>query len=126
MPNSRETAYTTHEIALRFNELAQEEKWFEIQDELFADNVRSIEPTTSTELRNAEGKTAVRKKGEEWVSRIEAAHRRHTTQPIIGNNHFAVGREVDITVRGLGRVQINEIMMYEVKNGKIVLEQFFY
>ena len=32
---------TTTEVAERFNELAQQEKWFEIQDELFADNVRS-------------------------------------------------------------------------------------
>jgi uncharacterized protein YndB with AHSA1/START domain len=126
LPNSRETSYTTHEVALRFNELAQQEKWFEIQDELFADNVKSIEPAKSTELRNAEGKAAVRKKGEEWVSRIEAAHRRFTTQPIVGDNHFCVGREVDITVRGLGRIQLNEIMMYEVKEGKIVSEQFFY
>jgi hypothetical protein len=35
---------TTQEVAARFNELAQQEKWFEIQDEFFADNVRSIDP----------------------------------------------------------------------------------
>jgi len=29
------TALTTQEVAARFNELAQQEKWFEIQDELF-------------------------------------------------------------------------------------------
>ena len=28
---------TTLEISVRFNELAQQEKWFEIQDEFFAD-----------------------------------------------------------------------------------------
>ena len=38
---------TTQEVAARFNELAKQEKWFEIQDELFADNVRSIDPTSS-------------------------------------------------------------------------------
>jgi hypothetical protein len=37
-----------------------------------------------------------------------------------------VGREMDITVQLHGRVQINEIMLYEVKDGEIVLEQFFY
>jgi hypothetical protein len=31
-----------------------------------------------------------------------------------------------MTVKGHGRIQINEIMLYEVKDGKIVLEQFFY
>jgi hypothetical protein len=38
---------TTSEIAVRFHALAQQEKWFEIQDKFFAENVRSIEPPTS-------------------------------------------------------------------------------
>ncbi|MFL5811817.1 MAG: SnoaL-like domain-containing protein [Flavisolibacter sp.] len=125
-PNSREKAYTIHEVALRFNELAQQEKWFEIQDELFADDVRSVEPATSKNLPNAEGKAAVRKKGEDWVKRVEAAHKRNTTPPIIAGNHFVVGRDIDITLNGIGRMQVNEIILYEVKNGKIILEQFFY
>jgi hypothetical protein len=33
---------------------------------------------------------------------------------------------VDITVEGFGRIKIDEIMLYEVKNGEIVSEQFFY
>jgi len=117
---------TTKEVAARFNELAKQEKWFEIQDELFADNVKSIDPPGSPYFGYAEGKTAVRKKGEDFVKRIEAAHKRHTTEPIITGNYFAVGREVDITVQGHGRIQINEIMLYEVKDGEIISEQFFY
>ena len=117
---------TTQEVASRFNELAKEEKWFEIQDELFSDVVKSIDPPNSRYFGYAEGKVLVRKKGEEFVNRIEAAHRRYTTEPIVGGNHFAVGREVDITVQGFGRIQINEVMLYEVKDGQIVLEQFFY
>lgn len=117
---------TTKEVAARFNELAKQEKWFEIQDELFADDVRSIDAPHSPYLGYAEGKANVRKKGEEWVKRIEAAHKRYTTEPIVAGNHFAVGREVDITVNGIGRIQINQVMLYEVKDGKIILEQFFY
>ena len=117
---------TTKEVASRFNELAKQEKWFDIQDELFADNVKSIDPPNSPYFGYAEGKAAVRKKGEDFVKKIEAAHSRHTTEPIITGNHFAVGREVDITVQGYGRIQINEIMMYQVKDGEIISEQFFY
>ena len=117
---------TTQEAAARFNELAQQEKWFEIQDEFFSDNVRSIDPPNSPYFGYAEGKAPVRKKGEEFVKRIEAVHRMYTTEPVVGGNHFAVGREMDITVQGLGRIQINEVMLYEVKNSQIVLEQFFY
>jgi len=117
---------TTQEVAARFNELAGQEKWFEIQDELFAENVRSIDPPNSPYFGYAEGKTAVRKKGEDFVKKIEAFHGASTTEPVVGGNHFAVGREVDITVQGFGRIQMKEVMLYEVKDGKIVLEQFFY
>ncbi|HTE33654.1 MAG TPA: SnoaL-like domain-containing protein [Chryseolinea sp.] len=117
---------TTQEVASRFNELAQQEKWFDIQDELFADDVRSVDPPNSPYFPYAEGKAAVRKKGEDFVNRIEAAHRLYVSEPVISGNHFAVGREKDITVQGFGRIQINEIMLYEVKDGQIILEQFFY
>jgi ketosteroid isomerase-like protein len=117
---------TTQEVAARFNELARQEKWFEIQDELFAENVKSIDPPNSHYFGYAEGKTSVRKKGEDFVKKIEEFHGASTTEPVVGGNHFAVGREVDITVQGFGRIQMKEIMLYEVKDGKIVLEQFFY
>jgi ketosteroid isomerase-like protein len=116
---------TTQEVAARFDELAQKEQWFEIQDELFADNVRSVEPPDAA-LPNVEGKAAVRKKGEQLLQQVEALHRAHTTAPVVGGNFFAVGRELEITVRGKGRVQMNEVMLYEVRDGRIVLEQFFY
>jgi hypothetical protein len=119
-------AMTTQEIAARFNELAQQEKWFEIQEEFFADNVRSIDPSNSPYMGYAEGKASVRKKGEDFVKRIEGVHRFYTSEPLVSGNHFAVGREMDITVQGLGRIQINEIMLYEVRDGQIILEQFFY
>ena len=54
------------------------------------------------------------------LKRIEAVHRAHTTEPVIGANYFAVGREVDITVQGLGRIQCNQVMLYEVNNGRLL------
>jgi hypothetical protein len=117
---------TTGEVADRFQELAEQEKWFEIQDELFSENVKSMDPSHSTYFNDAEGKASVRKKGEDWVKRIEAVHKLATTKPTVAGNYFAVGRDVDITVKGHGRIQINEIMLYEVREGQIVSEQFFY
>jgi hypothetical protein len=117
---------TVREVAARFHELAQQEKWFEIQDELFADDVRSVEPPSAAGLPNAQGKAAVRKKGEALVSQVEKVHSASTTAPVVAGNFFAVGRELDMTVRGAGRTQMNEVMLYEVRHGQIVLEQFFY
>lgn len=119
-------ALTTQEVAARFDELARQEKWFEIQGELFADNVRSVDPPNSPYFGYAEGKVAVRKKGEDFVKKIEALHGANITHPVIGGNHFAVGRNVDITVEGFGRIKIDQVMLYEVKDGQIILEQFFY
>ena len=114
------------EVAARFDELAQQERWFEIQDELFADNVRSVEHPYSPYFKNEEGKLAVRKKGMDWVNKVREFHGAHTSHPVIGGNHFAVGRVAEITVEGFGRIKIDEVMLYEVKDGQIVLEQFFY
>ena len=123
---TNKTIMTTQEIATRFNELAQQEKWFEIQDEFFADNVKSIEPPGSLYFGYAEGKSSVRKKAEEFVKKIQDFHGAYTTQPVTGGNHFAVGRGMEITVEGFGRIKIDQIMLYEVKDGRIVSEQFFY
>ena len=123
---ANKTATTAREVVARFNELAQQEKWFEIQDEFFAENVKSIDPPNSPYFGYAEGTANVRKKGEDFVKRIEAVYKHYTTEPVVAGNHFAVGREVDITVQGFGRIQINQVMLYEVRDGEIVLEQFFY
>ena len=117
---------TTQEVAARFNELAQQEKWFDIQQELFADNVRSVDPENSPYFPYAEGKEDVRKKGESFVGRVTGMHKLSTSEPLVAGNHFAVQREKDLEVTGIGRVHINQIMLYEVKDGQIVLEQFFY
>jgi len=74
----------------------------------------------------AEGKAAVRKKGEDFVKKVQDFHGASTSDPVVAGNFFSVAREMDITVQGFGRIQLNEIMLYEVKDGMIVSEQFFY
>jgi hypothetical protein len=117
---------TMEEVVSRFRELAGQEKWFEIQDELFSDNVRSIEPLNAPHLKTAEGKVNVRRKAEEFVNRILEVHNVHTSDLICGSGHFAVGRVMDLTVEGIGRLKMEEIMLYTVQDGMIVSEQFFY
>ena len=124
------TMMTTQDVANRYYELANQGKWFEIQDELFADDVKSIEPADAPSryryLHSAEGKGNVRKKAEEWVSRVETLHNLYFTEPVVGGNHFSLAWGVDADVSNLGRKQIDEIIVYEVRDGQIVLEQFFY
>jgi hypothetical protein len=65
-----------------------------IQDELFADDVKSIEPADAPAryryLRRAEGKANVRKKAEEWVSRVEKVSNQYFSAPVEGGKHFAL------------------------------------
>lgn len=46
--------------------------------------------------------------------------------PVVGGNYFSVAMGMDVTMKGAGRMNMDEICVYEVKNGKIVKEQFFY
>jgi hypothetical protein len=121
---------TTQEVADRYHELARQGKWFEIQDELFADDVKSVEPADAPSryryLHSAEGKANVRRKAEEWVSRVETLYSQYFSEPVVGGRHFSLAWGIDADVAGLGRRKIDEIMLYQVKDGQIVLEQFFY
>lgn len=126
MENKHDHLRSTQEVAARFNDLAQQEKWFEIQDELFSDDVTSIEPAHANLLPNASGKKEVRQKGENWVSQITAFHGGSTSAPLVAGDHFVVTRRASIDVKEIGRLDIDQLMMYRVKEGKIVSEQFFY
>lgn len=117
---------TTQEVSDRFNELAQTGQWDAIQDELYADNVVSIEPANTPGLQNAAGIEAIKEKGKQFGEMVEEMHGGYSNQPIVAGNHFALAMGMDVTMKGQGRMQMHEIAVYEVNDGKIVKEQFFY
>jgi hypothetical protein len=125
---TQEAIMTTQEIADRFYELSQQGDWNKIQDELFAVEAVSIEPDKgpTTGLRNAEGLTAIRQKAIDFQNMVEAIHGGFSSKPLVAGNHFAVAMGMDATMKGMGRSNMDEIAVYEVKNGKIVKEQFFF
>lgn len=117
---------TTKEVADRFMQYARQNQWLEVQDELFSDNAESIEPPTSPGLQTVKGKDAIRKKGEQFGAMIEEVHSAYTNEPIVAGNHFSLAMGLDVTLKGSGRMKMDEICVYEVKDGQIVKEQFFY
>lgn len=121
-----EAVMTTQEVANRMNELFKENKWNEVQDELYAENAVSIEPPSSQGLPTVEGLAAIRKKGEDFNNMIEEMHGGWSSEPIVAGNFISVGMGMDITMKGAGRMKMDEIAVYEVKDGKIVKELFFY
>ncbi|MGQ0740567.1 MAG: SnoaL-like domain-containing protein [Bacteroidota bacterium] len=126
--STAEAVMTTQDVANRFNELAQTGQWDKVQEELYADNAVSIEPphAAAMGMQNAEGIDAIKKKGEAFNQMIEEMHGGYTTPPVVGGNFFSVGMGIDCTMKGMGRSKMDEIAVYEVKDGKIVREQFFF
>ncbi len=124
---TQEAVMTTQEVANRFNILAKENNWELIQDELYSDDVVSIEPAHAQGfLSNAEGLSAIKKKGENFNSTIEEMHGGWCGDAVVGGNHFSLAMGMDVTMKGMGRMNMDEVCVYEVKGGKIVKEQFFY
>lgn len=121
-----EKTMTIEQVAARFNELAKEGKWDKIQDELFAENAVSIEPPSSPGLQSVEGLPAIKQKGKDFENMVEEMHGGYSSDPLVTGNHFAVAMGMDVTMKGMGRTKMDEIALYEVKDGKIVKEQFFY
>src|SRR6185436_1719524 len=121
-----EAVMTTQEVANRFHELSQTGQWDKIQDELFAENAASIEPPQSQGMQSVEGLDAIREKGKIFGEMVGEMHGGFTSAPLVGGKFFSVAMGMDCTMKGMGRQKMDEIALYEVKDGKIVKEQFFY
>ena len=123
---TQEAVMTTQDVARRFHELSQSGQWDQIQNELFADNAKSIEPANSPGFKTVEGIEAIKEKGKQFGEMVEEMHGGYSNEPQVAGNHFAVVMGMDITMKGQGRVKMDEVAVYEVKDGKIAKEQFFY
>lgn len=116
---------STQDVANRLVSLCREGKFAQVQEELFHDDVQSIEPAHSP-IRSAKGKKAVMQKGMDFASMIEATHGGSFSEPVVGGRYFSCAMMLDATFKGKGRMQLDEICLFEVKDGRIVSEQFFF
>jgi hypothetical protein len=57
---------------------------------------------------------------------VEEMHGGYCSAPQVAGKHFSVAMGMDCTMKGMGRQKMDEIALYEVNDGKIVKEQFFY
>lgn len=115
----------TQDVANRFHELSQKGDWAGIQNELFSEDAVSLEPEWSPNWK-VEGLANIRQKGEDFGQMIEETHGGYCNEPIVAGNHFSCAMGMDVTMKERGRVKMDEIAVYEVKDGKIVKEQFFF
>lgn len=116
---------TTQEVANRLVELCRKGQFTEAIEELFADDAISIEGEHAPQPRT-EGKANILKKGEQFSSMVDEWHGGEVSAPVVSSDFFSVMMSMDITYKGKERTQEDEICVYQVKDGKIVSEQFFY
>jgi hypothetical protein len=125
---TKEKVMTTKGVAKRLSKLFKENKWSEAQDELFSKDAVSIEPAhaAGAGMGSVKGLDQIKKKGEQFNKTIEAVHGGYSSEPIVAGNHIAIAMGMDATFKGKGRQKMDEIIVYEVKDGKIIKEQFFF
>jgi len=120
---------TTQEIANRYQELMTERKFLEIQDTFYAEDVVCQEMEKATAMGLAvitHGLEAIKAKGIARRETIETIHSYYCSKPLVAGDFFSVVLRQDITFKGRPRMTIEEIGVFQVKEGKVVKEQFFY
>jgi hypothetical protein len=117
---------TTNEIADRLVKLCRKGDFHTAQSELFADDVVSVEPYATPDFeQETKGKQAVKEKGEKWNAMVEELHKVEMSDPLIATNSFACTLHMHVTMKERGEMNMTELCVYNVKDGKVVSEYFF-
>jgi hypothetical protein len=110
------------QVAEALVKLISEGKNKEAKDLFYADDIISIEGNGD----KLAGIEAIHQKSKEWAGQVAEVHSASVSAPLIAADHFAVNIKMDITYQNGYRAIMDEIAVYEVSNGKIVFEQFFF
>jgi len=117
---------TTKEIADRLVGFCRQGDFEKAQQELFADDAVSIEPYATLAFeKETKGLKAIKEKGDKWNSMVEETHDLDVSDPMIASNSFACTMRMNVTIKARGPMDITELCVYQVKDGKIVSEQFY-
>lgn len=117
---------TTQDVAKHLVDLCRQGKYDAAQEELYSKDAESIEPARSSGLQTVHGLEAIKEKGHQFQSMIETVHGGSISDPVIAGDKFAIAMTMDITLKGQGRMNMDEIAVYDVKDGKVIKEHFFY
>lgn len=117
---------TTQEVANRLVELCREGKFEQVVTELYSPEIVSVEPE-GTPDRIVKGLEAIAKKGVRFQSMLEKINSSVVTDPIVAENFFSCAMLMNVVMKGMSHaIDMDEVCVYTVNNGKIVREEFFY
>jgi len=117
---------TTSEIAARLTALCRKGDFETAQKELFAKDAVSIEPhATPAFEKETKGLDAIFEKARKWNAMVEHMQNIAVSEPLIAGNSFAVTMRMNVVMKERGSMDISELCVYGVKDGKISSEEFF-
>ena len=118
---------TTQEIANKLVSLCSQGKFDEATEALYSPDIVSVEAGAPPGMsRETKGIEAIKAKGDWWVANHDV-HSVKVEGPLVAGSHFSVAFKMDVTFKPESkRFVMEEIALYEVADGKIVYEEFFY
>jgi hypothetical protein len=116
---------TTEEVAKKVVELTRKQAWHEALDTLYDKDIVSVEAQgMSGGSPETRGIDKVRGKTDWWLQNMQV-HSAKVGGPFVGHDHFVVQYDIDVTDKNSKkRMQMSEVGVYTVKNGKIAREEF--
>ena len=117
---------TTKELANRLVELCRNGKIEDAKEELFAQDIVSLEPHEGILPKETKGMEAIRKKAELFISMDENFYGSTISDPVVAGDYFSVAWDTDLQMKGEPRKTNSELCVYKTSAGKIISEQFFY
>ncbi|GAA4272213.1 SnoaL-like domain-containing protein [Aquimarina gracilis] len=112
-------------IANQLVTLLRQKRFLEAQETLFASEAVSLEPEFNKE-RSTFGLEAMTTKEKRFLANIKQWNHFEVSDPLISKNHFIIHMITDVILKNNDNIHIDEIIIYEVDNNKIIKEQFFY
>lgn len=116
---------STQEIADRLVALCRSGQNDQAYQELFAEDAVAVEPAF-TGAPDTAGRPALLAKSKQFAETVKEMHGSHVSDPVVADNYFSCAMGIDMTNNKGERMKMNEICLYEVRDGKIVKEQFFF
>lgn len=117
---------TTQEVADKLVSICRSGDWGKAQKELYADNAVSIEAEATPAFEKVtKGLPAIIEKGKKFEGMVQTMHSIAMSAPIVAANSFACILDMDATMKEGGRMNMKELCVYQVKDGKIIEEQFY-
>ena len=116
---------STEEVAKKLVEYCRKGEWMKAIDDLYAKDIISVEAQAMENMpAEMRGIDQVRGKTEWWEKQMEV-HSAKVAGPFVARDTFVVQFDVDVTEKASKkRMQMSEVGIYTVKDGKVAREEF--